>query len=66
MKYKVEVRDVAKVYKRGKTEFRALDGISLMIKGGEFLSLSWVRAVPAKAPCYTFWARSISRLQEMC
>jgi len=39
MKYKVEVRDVAKVYKRGKTEFRALDGISLMIKGGEFLSI---------------------------
>ena len=39
MKYKVEVRDVAKVYKRGKTEFRALDGISLTIKEGEFLAI---------------------------
>ncbi|HZD59123.1 MAG TPA: ATP-binding cassette domain-containing protein, partial [Anaerolineae bacterium] len=39
MANKVEVKDVSKVYKRGKTEFRALDGISLLIREGEFLSV---------------------------
>jgi len=36
---KVEMKDVSKIYKRGKSEFRALNGISLSIKEGEFLSV---------------------------
>lgn len=36
---KVEVKDVYKIYDRGKAKFRALNGISLSIKQGEFLSV---------------------------
>jgi len=39
MANKVEVKDVYKIYRRGKTELRALNGISLSIKRGDFLSV---------------------------
>ncbi len=39
MANKVEVKDVFKTYKRGKTGFHALNGISLSIKEGEFLAV---------------------------
>lgn len=39
MANKVEVKGVCKFYKKGKTEFKALNGISLSIMEGEFLSI---------------------------
>lgn len=35
----IELHDVSKVYKMGETEIRALNGISLNVKKGEFLSI---------------------------
>lgn len=35
----IEVKDVVKVYRRGKNEVRALDGVSLSVPKGQFLSI---------------------------
>ncbi|MEE9151035.1 MAG: ABC transporter ATP-binding protein [Thermoplasmata archaeon] len=35
----IKLRDVTKIYKMGETEIRALNGITLSVKKGEFLSL---------------------------
>ena len=35
----IEVSNVVKVYRRGKTEVRALDGVSLTVPKGQFLSV---------------------------
>jgi putative ABC transport system ATP-binding protein len=35
----IEVKDIAKVYRRGTNEVRALDGVSLSVPKGQFLSI---------------------------
>jgi putative ABC transport system ATP-binding protein len=35
----IQVKDVVKVYRRGKNEVRALDGVSLSVPKGQFLSI---------------------------
>jgi len=35
----IELRDVVKVYRRGSTQVRALDGVSLTVPRGQFLSI---------------------------
>ena len=37
----IEVRDVHKTYRLGEVEVRALQGVSLRIRRGEFVAIIW-------------------------
>ncbi len=46
MTYAVEFNDVSRLY----GDVRAVDGVSIAIRDGEFFSLCWGRPAPAKPP----------------